>query len=238
MIEDPYVYPGTEVLRNNYGIKDKEQLDIVENIITKAQMRGVIQEPISMDAHSYQNIHKHIFGKVYPWAGELRIVDMSKGDSFFCRAERLVPEMNKRFELIKDDNYLKNLSEKEFAQKAAEHISELNAIHPFPEGNGRTNRLFLENIARQAGHHFDQRLLDPQNWNDSSIDSFKHQDYKLLASEIEIAIVDPEKTKNFTDPVKLRHAREIEYYKTTPDKNNPVLETLRKQDRDDHDRSR
>ena len=68
----------------------------------------------------------------------------------------------------------------DFVARAAHHISELNAIHPFREGNGRTQRAFLFVLGRQAGHEIDLSKIDPQVWNDASRESFRTDDSKRM----------------------------------------------------------
>jgi fido (protein-threonine AMPylation protein) len=77
--------------------------------------------------------------------------------------------MDKRFAAINGENNLRGLDAATFAARAAEHIGELNAIHPFLDGNGRALRAFLENLAEQAGHHIDLARVDPQAWNVSGV---------------------------------------------------------------------
>ncbi len=87
----------------------------------------------------------------------------------FCKAEFIAAEMDKRFAAINGENNLRGLDAATFAARAAEHIGELNAIHPFLDGNGRALRAFLENLAEQAGHHIDLARVDPQAWNVSGV---------------------------------------------------------------------
>ena len=83
---------------------------------------------------------------------------------------------------------MRDLSAEEFAARAADHISELNAIHPFREGNGRTQRAFLFMLGRQAGHEVDMTRIDPRAWNDASRDSFRTGDSRSLRDIIAAAV--------------------------------------------------
>jgi cell filamentation protein len=99
--------------------------------------------------------------------------------------------MTKRFALIKAENRLLLRRREHFVERAAEHIGELNAVHPFREGNGRTLRLFLKEWARQEGHRLSIEKIDREAWNGVSITSFQKQDYHELAQIIDHTIVGP-----------------------------------------------
>jgi cell filamentation protein len=143
--------------------------------------------PISADG--YRAIHRYIFQDVYEWAGQDRTLDIAKSNSYFCRAEFIASELAKRFETIRRENGLRGLDADRFADRAAEHISELNAIHPFREGNGRVQRAFLEVLGRQAGHEVDLARIDPEAWNDAAIEGFRTGDYTLMREVIAAALV-------------------------------------------------
>jgi cell filamentation protein len=124
---------------------------------------------------------------VYNWAGKYRTVDIAKSDDLFCLAPYIEQELDARFELIRADNGLRGLTADQFAARAAEHISELNAIHPFREGNGRTQRAFLFVLGRQAGHDVYLERID-QAWNQASRESFRSGDSRALREVIAAAL--------------------------------------------------
>ena len=74
--------------------------------------------------------------------------------------------------MLGKENLLQNLKKQDFAQRAAEHLNEINAIHPFREGNGRTQRLFLKALAKQAGHTLHLDRIQPKKWHEASINGF------------------------------------------------------------------
>ncbi len=169
---DPYVYPGTGVLRNKENIRDARELEAFERIATANRME-TLPDDTPITAEGYREIHRYIFQDVYDWAGKTRTVDLAKNDDLFCLAAYVDQELAKRFEAIRTEGGLRGLSAESFAARAADHISELNAIHPFREGNGRTQRAFLFVLGRQAGHEVDIVRIDPQAWNDASRESFR-----------------------------------------------------------------
>lgn len=177
MSDDPYVYPDTNVLKNKLGIRDAAQLEAAERVITRARMREPMQETPSMTPEVYQYIHRHIFQDVYPWAGEFRTVNLQKlvtqqNTVEFEPGILVSVHMKRIFAELKRDSYLRGLDQGIFAFRAAVYLEDLNRIHPFREGNGRAQRVFLEHLAAQAGHALDRARIDPIKWMKGSIQSF------------------------------------------------------------------
>jgi cell filamentation protein len=184
---DPYVYPGTKVLINKEDIRDAETLAKFERLETANRMEK-LPAGIPIAADGFLAIHRHIFQNIYEWAGRIRTVDIAKNDDMFCRVFFIERELEKRFKSIQAEDCLRGLTVDAFAQRAAFHISELNAIHPFREGNGRTTRAFLEILAEHAGHPIEIRRIDPVAWIDASRASFRTGDCKLMCAVIAAAI--------------------------------------------------
>jgi cell filamentation protein len=113
---------------------------------------------------------------------------LPKKDDLFCLAVYVDQELAKRFEAIRAEDGLRDLSVESFVARAADHISELNAIHPFREGNGRTQRSFLFVLGRQAGHEVDLAKIDPRAWNDASRESFRTGDSMPMRNVIADAV--------------------------------------------------
>jgi len=180
---DPYVYPGTDVLINKENIRDHEQLEAFERVMTANRME-TLPAGIPLTADGYRQIHRYIFQDVYDWAGRDRSVNISKGGDPFCFAPFIAGQLEQRFAIIQAEDGLKGLAPEEFAARAAEHICELNAIHPFREGNGRTQRAFLERLAEHAGHPIALERIDPAVWIEASIRSFRQGDYSPMRAVI------------------------------------------------------
>jgi cell filamentation protein, protein adenylyltransferase len=186
-MSDPYCYPGTDVLRNIENIRDAEELAVFERAAVANRMETLPEEfPISPDG--YRAIHQYIFQDVYEWAGEYRVVDIARTDDLFCLVPYIAPELAKRFAAIRSENNLRGLKLEDFAARAAEHIVELNAIHPFREGNGRTLRAFLLMLARQAGHDIRMERIAAAPWNEASRVSFHTGDTRVVRNIIAGAI--------------------------------------------------
>jgi len=170
-INDPYCYPGTTVLKNKIGIKDQKKLDAFEAEMSSQRAT----EPLpagTLDQQHYRAVHKHLFGDVYTWAGKLRTVRIAKGGSMFCYPESIDREMGKLFKQFATAKYFKNLSADAFAKNAAHFLAELNAIHPFREGNGRSQLTFLIMLAERAGHALDLNRMNPDAILNAVIASF------------------------------------------------------------------
>lgn len=184
--EDPYCYPGTAVLKNIPGLRTQEKLDSFE--VASTMQRA--DEPLPtgrLSLSHYQAIHHHLFQDVYPWAGKFRSVRMSKDQSAFCYPEYVAQEMKALFAGVAAKRLLRNLTLPAFAQEAAEFLATLNAIHPFREGNGRTQTLFLALLADQAGHPLDLEKLSPEPFLAAMVRSFQG-DMKPLRAQIEYLV--------------------------------------------------
>lgn len=187
-----YVYPGTEILKNKFGIKNAKNLEITEKNITNARVSQPITTKPLLTTKGLRTMHKHIFGDIYEWAGEYRTCELTKGSSAFEYAEHVPNKLNQAFKSLREDNFYKGLTKENFSRKAASFLHKLNDIHPFREGNGRVQRLFLEHLAHQAGHKLDIKRIEPKKWIDASIQSFNQGDrgdHPLMTEVINEAIV-------------------------------------------------
>ena len=170
-IDDPYTYENSTVLINRLDLRDQGELDDFEAEISDARAEEPLPEGQFDFAH-YCAIHHHLFQDVYEWAGKPRTVRISKQGSPFCFPEHIEAQASKLFSDLKADNFLENLSPTEFAEKAAHFLAELNAIHAFREGNGRSQLTFFALLADQAGRPLDLEKLDPDAMLDAMIASF------------------------------------------------------------------
>jgi cell filamentation protein, protein adenylyltransferase len=189
-MDHPYCYPGTDVYRNKENIRDRDELEQLERLASARRLETLPHSlPITVDG--YREIHRYMLQDVYDWAGEYRTVTTGRGAPF-CKAEFIDAEMDKRFAAINAEDNLRGLAPAEFAVRAAEHTCELNAIHPFLDGNGRTQRAFLEVLAEQAGHRIDLARIDPEAWNEAAKVSYYTQDYRPMRAIIASALVERE----------------------------------------------
>ena len=178
--QDPYCYPGTEILKNHLNLRDQTALDAFEAEITAQRASEPLPAGRLSYAH-YRAIHRHLFQDVYAWAGKPRTIRISKGANTFCYPEHIDREMQRVFIDLAAQRWLRGLSADRFAVGVAHFLAELNAIHPFREGNGRTQLSFLTLLAEQAGHTFHLERLDPQEFLAAIIRSFGGNETPLRA---------------------------------------------------------
>lgn len=150
---DPYLDLDAGVLRNRLGITDAAELAQAEANFTSVQIAQLRRRPLPgrYDLAHLQAFHRHIFSDVYEWAGQLRTVSLGKG-ALFCLPQHLVVVGDEIFGELARNGYLRNLGRADFLDGVTELTAKLNALHPFREGNGRTQRAFLGQLARDAGH--------------------------------------------------------------------------------------
>jgi len=150
---DPYLYPGTSVLRNLRDIRDAGVLGEFEAEATTRRLRQLEHKPLSgvFDARRLQAIHHHIFQDVYEWAGEFRTVSISKSGDPFALPQHIASSLDKTSAELSHEGQLAGTDIELFASRSAYYLGEINAIHPFREGNGRTQREFIRELALQSG---------------------------------------------------------------------------------------
>jgi len=153
MDEDPYCWPGTSCLRNLLGIHDPKELDRAEHEIVGVRTAELTASvvPGTYDTAHLLRFHRLIFRDVYDWAGQPRTGDISKGSVSFCRVQDLQHRLDLLFTHLAARRFLASLERDAFVVAFASLYGELNAIHPFREGNGRTQRAFLRQLGAHAG---------------------------------------------------------------------------------------
>lgn len=173
MADELYCYPESNVLKNKLGIKDLDQLHQTESKLTMLRILDLVDKPIKgrFDLKHLQVIHKYIFQDVYDWAGEIRKVDIAKSN-MFCNVMFIQTQAEEIFGKIKNENYLEGLAEEEFIKRLAYHFSEINALHPFREGNGRSQREFIRCLALHNGYKINFAKVSKEEMLDASKDSF------------------------------------------------------------------
>ncbi|MCR4298867.1 MAG: Fic family protein [Gallionella sp.] len=150
--------PGTDIPRNRLGIEKPDLLHEVEGALLQQAYTRFITEldpSVRFDENYFISLHRDTYESLYEWAGLYRTVDMSKGGSLFCRAAYLEQEAHRVFRELEQEQYMKqaaDLTVEKFAERLAHYQSELIALHPFYELNGRITRLFFDLIAVYNGY--------------------------------------------------------------------------------------
>ncbi len=172
---DKYCYPGTHVLINTLNIRDPEVLREAELnfwINAAARLPSRLPNALKFDLPLWQLIHKETFGKIYPWAGEIRDVMISKGNAVHAAPRIISPYSNQILSQLKNENHLKGLKQEDFLKRGSYYFEELNAIHPFREGNTRTLKLFFSLIAHHAGYTIDWNKINAHQYQQAETLSF------------------------------------------------------------------
>lgn len=163
MVEAGYFVECGDVMPNKLGISDAAELAAAEYDLTAQKTRVILRtfDDKTFDFTCLLGLHRRLFANIYDFAGQIRTVNIAKPDSPvpFCYADFIPQEARRIFGELAQDNYLVGLTKPQFAEKLTYYASELNALHPFREGNGRTTRLYLMLLARNAGYLIDFSLV-------------------------------------------------------------------------------
>jgi cell filamentation protein len=191
---DPHSERGHACPKNLFGITDYAELLIYEAPLVAAGGFGLEDQGITGDftpAH-LRAIHRYLFQDVFPWAGELRVVNISKGNQPFGPAQFIAAALDDALAKLRREDLLINLKPSGFAARAGFYLGEINAIHPFREGNGRAQREFIRQLALHAGHPLSWSAVGTgftqQQMIDASILSHTKGDNSALAAIIEAAL--------------------------------------------------
>ena len=170
--EDPLCYPGTSILRNKADLQDQDELDQFEQLMFLTRSKEFLPEG-DLDYEHYKRIHHHFFQDVYDWAGQPQDVRTAKGGNWFCYPEYIDVEMKKLFGELAKEDYLTGITNRsDFAARAAHFIAEINAIHPFREGNGRCQLTLLDILLDLSGLEMNEDQIDPKQFMEAMIASF------------------------------------------------------------------
>lgn len=168
-----YCYENSNVLKNKLGIRNADVLEEKERKIVGLRYIELFQNIPGgeMDFHYLLKIHKFLFQDIYTWAGKIRTVDIAKGN-MFCNSAFIYPNAAEIFDKLKSEHYLQDLSANELPTKMAYYFSEINALHPFREGNGRTQRAYFSILAQKLGYHLDFSNISQEDMVKASSQSF------------------------------------------------------------------
>lgn len=168
-----YCYPDSDTLINKLNIRDFQKLQDAERDITARRLLQLYDHPIkaNFDYTHLKRIHRYIFQDIYAWAGRERTVDIAKSN-MFCNVMFLASQAAEIFEKLKQEHCLKDLPREKFIERAAYYFGEINALHPFREGNGRTQREFFRELALNAGYKIDYSNVTEEEMITVSRESF------------------------------------------------------------------
>jgi cell filamentation protein len=159
--DDPYLWPGTDCLRNLLGIRDREEFHTAEHEIVRNRRLELDKAflPGAYDTAHLQGFHHYLFQDVYDWAGQFRLGEISKDGQPFCPATELAERLDQIFARVAERDAFVGMGWEHFVGAFSMLYGDLNAVHPFREGNGRTQRAFLRQLAAHAGWTVDWSAL-------------------------------------------------------------------------------
>ena len=180
--DDRYCYPRSDVLINHFNVRDAERLRQLERVLSGARLVDLYRKPLKgrFDFAHLKAIHAHLFQDIYPFAGEVRTVDIAKG-LFFCHYAYIEDEAKRIFRELKEEGYLADTPLHELALRCAYYLGEINALHPFRDGNGRAQRECMrELLLVKRGLNLDFTKVPPEAMFEASVASFKGDDRPLI----------------------------------------------------------
>ena len=168
-----YCYKNSNVLINKLDIHNEKVLQKFEAKITAAKLLALRKKGIigNFDTQHLIDIHTYLFEDIYPFAGKFRNENIAKDVFRFAEFEYIEPELERLLNELKSENYLEGLSKKDLTQRLAYYLSELNVLHPFREGNGRTIREFIRELALKNGYVLNLSNVSPSDFLKASIKS-------------------------------------------------------------------
>lgn len=198
IMSDPYLYPKTKVLKNKHNIRDRKILADTERNLSQVRSGEIAVSPTpqKFNLEYLKEIHKTLFSELYEWAGETRTVNITKGDTTFCFAEHVDKAADKLFKELSAEDNLRNKTPEKFAERASYYLGEINQIHPFREGNGRTQRVFIEKLAEKAKHKIFWPNISQKEMVEASKAAASDLNYKPLQKLITKSLVPLEKKRD------------------------------------------
>lgn len=168
-----YCYPGTNTLVNKLNIKDSKTLESYETSMVALKLMALVKKGITgnFDVAHFTSIHKFLFEDIYNFAGLFRNENIAKDYFQFAQWEYIDSELEKLLNQLKQENYLDGLSKEDFAKRLAYYWAELNVLHPFREGNGRTTREFLRQLALKNNYKLNLQNVPAKELLNASIKS-------------------------------------------------------------------
>ena len=168
-----YCYKGTNVLINLLNIRDNKTLQMAESRIVATKLFELRKNEMigNFDVEHFIKIHKFLFEDIYPFAGKFRTENIAKGYFSFAEWEYIDTELRKLLEKLHKSNLLKNDTRVVLVKDLAYYLAELNVLHPFREGNGRTIREFIRELAYKNGYLLDLQKVEPSEVYDAFLKS-------------------------------------------------------------------
>jgi cell filamentation protein len=216
-----YTLPDGLTLKNKLGAINHEELEAAETDFVACRLLQIQNgrgPRGNFDAERLKAIHRHLFQDVYEWAGHTRDERVALSDGTiatepvlrkldgkpFMDGPLIAEGLERIARRLVDKDYLRGLTRKEFANHAADVMVDLNAVHPFREGNGRTQRVFMEALAHEAGHKLDFSVVSRERMIQASIQGNENGDPSgdtSMMRRLFTEITDPERVAALTQAI-------------------------------------
>jgi cell filamentation protein len=172
-VQSIYCYPGSDVLKNKLNIRDRDELKQAEEEITALKQYMLMESPIKGRFTKTQlvNINRFLFEDISPFAGHIRCEQISKGDTMFFPPHLIDQELDKVFSKLHSEKMMHETDRKRQVEHLSYIMSELNIIHPFREGNGRSIRELIRCMALYYGFSLDWSSADREMMLDAAVRS-------------------------------------------------------------------
>lgn len=164
-----YCYPKTDLLINKFDILDGDILFQFERKLVALRQAELNSNSVKgmLDFNHFRAIHKYLFQDIFWWAGEVRNCNIAKRD-LFCLVEHIDSYATDIFERLHSDNFYIELSNDDTIKKIVTLFGDINALHPFREGNGRTQREFVSMLAKINGLEIDFQSISEEEMIEAS----------------------------------------------------------------------
>ena len=172
-VQSIYCYPDSNVLKNKLNIRDLRELKDVEEKFVAIKQLVLLQKPIPgrFTINHLLRIHRFLFEDVYPFAGHIRREQISKGETLFFPPDLIKRELRRVFGEIHETGMLQEKKPQSQIQHLSHVMAELNIIHPFREGNGRSIRELIRCMAQVYGLTLNWGNADQDTMMDAAIAS-------------------------------------------------------------------
>ena len=177
-----YCYPNSDVLINKLNIVVDKDLYVAEQELVGLRVQEILERPLkgNLDFDHLKSIHNFLFQDVYGWAGKPRTCNIAK-TNLFCLSPHIDTYAREIFNKLSDIDYFIKLSYDRKLTSLADLFADINALHPFREGNGRTQREFIKYLARINGINFDFTKVESMEMIIASSESTNGDNKKLIA---------------------------------------------------------
>jgi cell filamentation protein len=154
-----YTYPDSEVLRNKFGLQDSVAAHTMETRLAYVRVADLVENPVqgNFNLEHLLEINRRMLQDMYEWAGKLRDVPTytTTTQLVHCLPEHLKDMSASTFRNLHRDNLLQGMDDNQFNDRLAHHWGEMTALHPSLNGNTRSQRVFVDQLAQQAGRSID-----------------------------------------------------------------------------------